>query len=425
MTPERTRPRHVIPLILLFLIPLSGCDTLLGPGDDGDGDAPPQITELPRELSPGEIGVLRASNRFGLDLLATILDDAPEETHFLSPLSAHLALGMTMNGADGETFEAMRHALRFGDLTEEEINTSYETLIELLDDLDPAVSFQLANAIWYREGLTPREGFVTRVEDHFGAAVRGLDFGDPGAPGVINDWVAEATNDRIDEIAPDPMPANAVAFLLNAIHFEADWTLQFDPDDTHDAPFHLADGGTETIRLMEQRENFPFHQADSYRAVELPYGGQAYAMTVVVPRGDHTLSEVLTHLAGGGWDELVAGLSEVELRVLLPRFELEWERTLNDDLTAMGMGIAFNPGAQFTRMFEDSAPWIDEVRQKSFVRVDEEGTEAAAVTSVGMVDSAPPEVRADRPFIFAIRERLSGATLFLGAVVEAPPEPSD
>jgi len=408
---------------LIVIGALVGCDTLLGPGDDSP---PAQITELPRALSAGELQLLQASNKFGLELLGTILDDVPDETHFISPLSAHLALGMTMNGADGATFDAMRQTLRFADLSEKEINASYETLIELLDELDPAVSFQLANSIWYREGLTPREGFVSRVQDHFGATVRGLDFGDPGARGVINDWVAKATNDRIDEIAPDPMPGNAVAFLLNAIHFEADWTRQFDPDDTHDAPFHLQDGSTETVRMMGQRESFPFRHGESYLAVELPYGGQAYAMTIVVPRGDHTLREVVAHLAESGWEELVTGLSEVDLQVLLPRFELEWERKLNGDLTAMGMGIAFESGAaDFTRMFEDSAPWIDAVRQKSFVRVDEEGTEAAAVTSVDMVDSAPPEVRADRPFLFAIRERLSGTTLFLGAVVEAPSEPSD
>lgn len=360
----------------------------------------------------------------GFELLEEILATAPDQTHFLSPISASMALGMALNGADGETFTAMRETLGFGELSENAINTSYRTLLDLLGDLDPAVSLTLANGIWHRDDLVPRAPFVERVGEDFQATVEGLDFGSPNAADVINGWVESATQGRIDDLVASPIRPNLVAFLVNAVHFEGGWTHPFDPDRTTTQPFQLPGGPGASVELMDIRANLQHHQAASYAAVELPYGGHAYAMTVVVPAGDATPRSVLEDLAAGGWDALVDGLTERDVRVLLPRFELEWERTLNDHLAAMGMGIAFDGGADFTRMFENASPWIDEVKQKSFVRVDEEGTEAAAATKVGMVVSAPPQVRADRPFLFVIRERLTGTILFVGAVMEAPPVPS-
>lgn len=423
-TPPRVPRRSAfLATALLAVALLAGCDDIFGPGEP-EGP-PPEITDLPRALSAVEVDALRSSNAFGLDLLGEILTDAPTETHFLSPLSASMALGMALNGAGGATFDAMREALRFGDLDEAEINAAYQGLVELLAEVDPEVSFQLANAIWYREGLTPRADFVSRAEEHFGATVDGLDFSDPAAAEVINDWVEDATNGRIEDMVEPPIPGNVVAMLLNAIHFQGDWREPFDPERTEETPFHGPDGPTGTVQLMDLDAELRHRSAGSYDAVELPYGGGAFVMDVVVPRGDATVAGVLEALADGGWDELVATLGdrpERRVRVRLPRFELEWERTLNDDLSAMGMGGAFDAGADFSRMFEDSDPWIDKVRQKSFVRVDEEGTEAAAATQVVMVESAPPEIRADRPFLIVIRERLSGAVLFIGAVMEAPPD---
>ncbi|MEX2467534.1 MAG: serpin family protein, partial [Gemmatimonadota bacterium] len=417
--------RSVAPLVLsVFLgaLALTGCESIFGPGEP-DGP-PPEITQLPRPLTTGETEALGASNRFGFDLLQVILTDAPSETHFLSPLSASMALGMALNGADGGTRDAMRAALRFDGLGEEEINDAYLGLLTLLDGLDPRVWFQIANGVWYRDGLTPRQGFLDRVTEHFGAAVEGIDFTDPAAAELINAWVEDATGGRIEDMVAPPIPGNVVAMLLNAIHFKGDWREKFDAVQTTEAPFHGPDGPAGTVDLMEQDEDFRYHFTPSYAAVELPYGGGAFVMDVIVPAGDEIVAGVLGELADGGWAELtdaLAARSADRVHVLLPRFELEWERTLNDDLSEMGMGIAFGGGADFTRMFEDSNPYIDEVRQKSFVRVDEEGTEAAAATLVVMADSAPPEIRADRPFLFAIRERLSGTILFLGAVMEAPP----
>jgi len=207
---------------------------------------------------------------------------------------------------------------------------------------------------------------------------------------------------------------------MNAVYFKGAWTVPFDPRRTASAPFHLPDGSTAPVLLMHRDDTVAHHVTSRYAAVELPYSRGAYAMTVVVPQGEETVQDLLAGLGPDEWDDLTRSLEEGRALVGLPRFQVEWDGALNDVLSSMGMERAFHPGADFTRMFRDSSPWISEVRQKTFLRVDEVGTEAAAVTSVAMVQSAPPSIRADRPFLLVIRERFSGTILFLGVVVEAP-----
>lgn len=424
MNPSFVRPNSLRPLIslgalTLLLAALPACDSILGPGDRGP---PAAITELPRELSATELQLLSASSRFGFDLLGEVLEQHPEETHFLSPLSVAMVLAMIQNGADGETHEAIRETLRLDDVSESEINQAYGALIDLLGQVDPSVSFQLANGLWYRAGVVAlHDDYVARVEEHYGARAEGVDFSDPATADAINAWVREATNGRIDEMAPRPIPATWVAVVMNAIHFEADWTWQFDRDETRLEPFYLPDGESEMVPMMQQTGDFPSVRNDAFHAVELPYGGQAFAMTIIVPwGGEHTVASVLAQLAEGGWDDLTQSLVDGEIRVVMPRFELAWEGVLNDPLTAMGMGPAFEPGADWSRMFQGGSPELTEVFQKSYVRVDEEGTEAAAATRATFEVSGPDELRADRPFLFVIRERLSGAILFMGAYMEPP-----
>ena len=406
----------------LFVAVLPGCEFITGPGDDPS--PPVQITELPRDLTTAEVEAIHASNAFGFDLLGQVLDQEPGSTVFLSPFSASMALGMTLNGADRHTFDEMRTALRFGNLSEVEINASYRDLLELLTGLDPDVELAVGNSIWHRQELALRSSFRERVESHFGARVQGLDFSAPGAAGTINDWVRDATRNRIEEIVDDPIDPNVIAYLINAVYFNAGWRETFDPDLTRTESFHPVDGGPEPVQMMIRDDTLRYAQEESYQAVDLPYAGGAFAMTVVVPTEDSSIHRLIQEMDADRWNGITDRLATTRVQLWLPRFELEWEGVLNDPLAAMGMPGAFQPGADFSRMFEATDPWIDEVKQKSFVRVDEEGTEAAAVTSVSMATSMPPLVRADRPFLFAIRERLSGTILFVGAVLETPPAPS-
>lgn len=400
-------------IVALALLSLAACgDSPTEPGGSGE-----PITELPRVLTAAEQEVLQGANAFGLDLLGVLAADHRNENLFFSPLSASMALGMTLNGADGDTWTQMRDVLGFAGMEEEEINAAYATLLELLQGLDPAVTVEIANSVWYREGMGVDTGFLERVRTAFEAEVDGVDFGDPATVDRINDWVDEKTQGTIDRLV-DRLPSAIVMLLLNAVYFNGAWTDAFDPDETRSAPFTRGDGSQVTADFMSRsRAEVRLGSWEGHRVLELPYGGEAYAMTVVLPEEGTAPQDVAADLDPAAWAALTGALADAEADVVLPKFELEWTRSLNADLQALGMEDAFLPGAaDFTRMVPGGGVWVDQVLQKSFVRVDEAGTVAAAVTGVIVVDSAPPSFRADRPFLFAIRERLSGTLLFLGIV---------
>jgi serine protease inhibitor len=412
------RRPHLVALLAAALF-ATGCDDLIGPAEAQRIDA------LPRALSASEEKLIAAGNTFAVSLLREVHAAVPDSTVFLSPLSASMALGMTMNGGAGATLDQMRATLGFGSLPLAEVNASYEGLIELLRGLDPKVDFRLANALFHRNGFQMEQPFLDVARGPFGAEVRGLDFSQPAAAITINDWVKTATGGRIDRIVEPPIDALTVAFLMNAVYFKGDWANRFDAEDTRSAPFHRLDGSTRSIRLMSLSEDLPRRQGDGWVAAEVPYGGDAWRMTVAVPVAGNGLAAVLDDLDAILDPDAQWGTGPVDL--FLPRFELEWERQLNDDLKALGMVNAFDEGlADFTPMHRDARALqlhIKRVKQKTFLKVDEVGTEAAAVTSVEMTTTSAPitlTVRADRPFFIAIRERLSGTVLFAGLIVEAP-----
>jgi serine protease inhibitor len=408
----------VVAIATLLLV--SGC----GDGTTEPGGVEP-ITKLPRELSAAEQEVIQANNIFAFDLLAELNEEDPSSNLFISPLSASMALGMTLNGAVGTTFEAMRSTLGFGELDQTAINESYRDLIALLLNLDPSVSFGLGNSIWYRQGFPVEAAFLAATHDYFDAEVAALDFSDPASADVINDWVAEKTNDKIDEIVQAPIDPLIVMFLINAIYFNGTWTYEFDPAATEMAPFHRKDGSTGQVMMMVQEADLFYRGTELYQAVDLPYGGGAFAMTIVLPQQGVDLDMLVAELDAESWANMIADLEETGLRLFLPRFKLEYEKVLNAALKALGMEVAFDDrAADFSGIAPDAELYISQVKQKSFVEVDEEGTEAAAATvvvvTVESANSGPPELRVDRPFLFAIRERLSGTLLFVGKVVGLP-----
>jgi serpin B len=389
---------------------LLSCSDSTGPADPGP------ITELPRALSQAERDVLAGSNDFAFDLAAELLPEGPDENLFWSPLSASMLLGMVLNGTDGDTFDQIRAGLGFEGMTQAQINEGYRDLIDLLTTLDPSVTVELANSTWARMGYPILPDFQQRLTDFFSAEAREVDFGDPATLAAINGWVDEATHGRIEKIF-DQLPAGAVMVLLNAIYFQGDWTTQFDEDLTAPASFTRSDGSTVTADLMSMDDTFLFGRYGGVAVVDLPYGGEAFSMTLAVPDAGLDVTEVVAGLTPEIWRGWIEGLAETRVAVGLPRFELEWKAELNDPLKALGMTDAFDAGlADFSRLVEGGGPWLSLVKQKAFVKVDEKGTEAAAVTGGVVVDSAPPQVRADRPFLFVLRERLTGTILFMGVV---------
>lgn len=410
MTRSFLRMRRALPTLALLI---AACGD---PSGLGDGAEP--ITELPRALTSAELAVIEDANGFGFDLMRNVLERDVRPNVVLSPFSASMALGMTLNGAAGQTFDEMRATLGFDGLDQEEINAAYRGLMDLLGDLDPDARFEIANSVWAHMGFPFHASFTEAVQAAFDAVTHTRDFSDPATVDEINAWVEENTGGLIDEIVQQ-LDANLVMLLLNAIYFEAEWTTSFDPEDTRAAAFRRADGTEVQVDMMSLTNvELPLGDGPGYQAVELPYGGGAFTMLVLVPYADTPIVDVLADMDAAAWVALVDGLTETTVdQVSIPKLELDYDAFLNDALRAMGMDGAFRPGADFTRLSpEGNRLCIGFVRQKTFIEVDEAGTRAAAVTGVGIVETSFLGVIADRPYAFAIRERLSGTVLFLGMV---------
>jgi len=382
------------------------------------------ITHLPRDLTAGERQLVSSDNRFAFALFRAIAQrESADSNLFVSPLSVGMALGMTVNGAMGATRDSMLHALQLDGLAMDAVNRGYRGVLDLLRGLDPAVALTVANAIWYRNTIQPGQAFLDDVRTWFDAEAQGLDFASPAAPQTINDWVNARTLGKIPTIV-DEIPDSVIMYLVNAIYFKGSWTQRFDPALTRDAPFHLRDGTTATTRTMEHRDAAParIFAGDGVTVVDLPYGGRAYAMTIVLPQSAAGIDTLVAGLTEGRWDGWIAGLDSSDVIVTMPKFTLTFAREMTPFLRALGMGIAFCDGgaADFTRLYPPGGACITRVKHKTFVDVYEEGTEAAGATSVEIgvtsVRGGPVRVVVDRPFVVAIRERLTGTILFLGRV---------
>jgi serine protease inhibitor len=378
------------------------------------------LSALPRALSVSETKIVAASNEFAFDLFRTGNLAQHKTNVFISPLSASMALGMTANGANGATYDEMRTALRLGGATREDVNGGYQSLIALLEGLDPGTQFSIANSIWYEQTFPFNASFLDESKQYFDAQVQALDFRNPSAVTTINSWVSDQTNHKIPSIL-DSIDSAEVMFLVNAIYFKGIWQKQFDKSKTVDAAFHAADGTTTTVPMMARGSGVQSAFTPEYWAVDLPYGNSAFTMTVVLPNQNTDVDTFAESFDQAKWNTLVSSFHDSEVEVFLPRFRMEWKRALNEDLETLGMRLAFY-AADFTRMSPlGNQLVITRVMQKTFVDVDEEGTVAAAATMVGIgLTSAPAAFRADHPFMVVIRERFSGTILFIGKIAKLP-----
>jgi serpin B len=325
---------------------------------------------------------------------------------------------MTYNGSATTTREAMEATLKLEGLTEEEINDGYKSIIDQLLDLDPRVIMQIANSIWYREGFQVEEEFINTNKEHFYAVVRSLDFSQPDAVDIINQWVSDHTNELIEEII-DMIPAEAVMYLINAIYFKGTWTYEFDPEDTRPELFYPASGASFQAAAMYQETKLNYFSNNLFQLVELPYGDQKYSMLVFLPSGEHSCSDILAELNNDNWNNWTNNLAETNIYLQLPKFKFETFKLLNEPLSRMGMEIAFTGSADFTRINQAGNLFISRVLHKTYIDVNEEGTEAAAVTAVEISltsagGSHLTHFIADKPFLFVIRENSTGSILFMG-----------
>ena len=404
-------------LSFILIVALAACG---GNNPTTPTGATPALTALPRDLTSAERNVLGASNAFSFALWKRVNLAQKDSNVFVSPLSASFSLGMAMTGTANQTFDDMRAALQFGTASLADIDAGYKSLIALLTSLDKTVTMEIANSIWYRNTFPFNQSFLDDGTNYFGATIKPLDFANVDASlSAINGWVNTQTKGKIPTIIDKIEPEN-VMFLINAIYFKGSWRERFNPALTQDGTFHAV-GGDQTVRLMSRHAKMLYAETATYQAVDLPYGDSAFTMTVVLPKTGTTVESLAASLDAASWQTLTSSLHTGDIDLFLPKVRMSWTRGLIPDLKGLGMLVPFADGADFTRMSTRGRElYISSVRQKTFVDINEEGTEAAAVTSTGIsLTSAPitTVMRVDRPFVFVIRERLSGTVLFMGKVV--------
>jgi serpin B len=381
----------------------------------------PQGPEPERPLTVQEQDVAKANTAFGLNLLREVHASEPAGNLLLSPLSVSMALGMTLNGAATSTFDAMRQTLAFAGQSQSEINTAYNGLLRQLRARDPKIEIGIANSIWYDAGFSVLPTFSDTVRHYFDAEVRQLDFASSASPSVINNWVSQKTNGRIKELI-DQINPEEVMFLVNAVYFKGPWTQTFAEQATSARPFRRPDGSTVSVPTMSNDGSYYSTKNNEVQAVELLYGDSAFSMVLVAPAQGTSLAPVTALLEPAKWSALMSALQPGRIILSMPKFKFTYEKALKDALSALGMGVAFDPARADLSRIANVRPenlYISRVQHKTYIDVHEKGTEAAGATSVGIgVTSMPPELRFDGPFIFAIRERSTGTLLFVGRVVD-------
>ena len=426
-----------------------------GDGENGNGNGVEPVegkSDLPpeQELDPetdledtDALAELVAGNTaFASDVYRRILGDAEGENFVVSPHSITAALAMTRAGARGETADALDDAMRYT-LEGDALHSSFADLraeTEARNDveLDDEEEFVLrvVNAVWGQEGYPFRGDYLDTLERHYGAGLREVDYRNDheGARNEINDWVADQTEDKIEELLPQGSLDPLVRLVLtNAVYLNATWAMPFPEEATESAEFELLDGTTKDVQMMRNSGSFPYAEVDGHQAVELPYVGGDLSMVVVVPAENVALVDFERSLDAPRLVEFVDALESREGTVRMPRFGFESGFALRDVLSELGAEVAFDPtNADFGGIADLEQTgrnlYIYNVYHDTFIEVDEEGTEAAAATGVVIGEESAPanpfEMVVDRPFVFFIRDRRTGTVLFLGRVVE-PEDPSE
>ena len=378
---------------------------------------------LQQPNTPVDSKLVDANTKFGFKLFQEVLKQDSKRNVFVSPTSIAIALSMTYNGASGETQQAMANALELQGMSLDNINQANNTLKASLENADPAVQMSIANSLWARQGISFNPEFIKQNQQFYGAKLTELDFATPDSSNIINNWVKENTRGKIDNIVGQLKPDD-VLFLINAIYFKGNWTKKFDKSQTTERPFNLSNGSQKQHPMMSQSGKYRYYENETFQAVSLPYGKGRMSLYVFLPSKTTNLNTFQQQLKSENWQQWMNQFRLRQGSVELPRFKFDYDIKLNNALKALGMETAFSNQANFSNMTSASVA-INEVKHKTFVEVNEEGTEAAAATSVGMVLTSarmpaeePFQMVVDRPFFCAIRDNQTGTILFMGSIKE-------
>jgi len=387
--------------VLVFLvIKLNGVDT-------GDTNEPDEVETM--------------SGDFDTDLFKASFSASKNKNVVVSPFSVKMALSMAAQGANGKTLEEMNKVIGLDE-------TSNEYFRRLIEDAakDGDITLNIANSVWLRQGLKFNQEYLDILNQYYMAQASTLDFGNPSSKDTINRWVSEKTNGKIEEIVDEIKPLD-IAFLINAIYFNANWSTPFEEGYTSKKDFTLLDGSKVKADLMSKTAYLLYQENNEFQAVELPYGeDERYVMRVYLPKEDVKFEKFVNSIDKEILQQWGENFSSMKGVLELPKFKTEYSSSMKDILISMGIKEAFNPNsADFSKMVtvEGENVYISKVMHKTYIDVNEKGTEAAAATSVGMSATSGPqpeemfEMIVDRPFVFTIDDKESGETLFIGAII--------
>ncbi|SMO46448.1 serpin B [Saccharicrinis carchari] len=389
---------------------------------DKNNHTPENNPYKPIALDLKSASLVESSNTFGANLFKEILEDEGENENILiSPLSIFQALSMTRNGANGLTRDEMTAVLAFDESQDDDLNVYQKKLMDALKKADNKLTLDIANSIWYRNDETVELPFIQVNQDYFNAEVSALDFSDAeGAKRTINNWVDKQTKGKIPEIV-DEVTQDHVMFLINAIYFYGHWQNEFDTKDTQKAPFYPEAGNEVTVDMMHQETDLGYAANALFTMVEIPYGNGHFNMVALMPNKGKKVKDIVHALNNENWAAWMESLSKQPIVLGFPKFKFEGDYKLKEPLISMGMPLAFSDWADFTGILSKGGIMISKVKHKTFIEVDEKGTEAAAVTSVevGYTSVGPQKLHftANKPFVFAITEKDTNTILFLGKLM--------
>lgn len=370
------------------------------------------------EFTLKSLELIEQTDAFGWELFKTMNGEADAGKNLvISPLSITQCFGMAINGATGENLEEMLDV--FGHDNTTGMNEAYKNIRGALSTVDPKVTLGIANSAWFKQDFAIKAPFFEALSQFYQAEITGLNFSDKaGSKKAMNDWVNIHTKGKIPTII-DQITDGNILFLINAVYFYGNWANKFDVAKTTDATFQLSDGSSVQVKMMEREWDYEIAYGENFTALRAPYTNGSFAMTILLPDEGIAANDVINGLNTEVWNQIRATQPTRKMKFFLPRFKTACSYDLIPSLQSLGMNRAFSDNTGFHNIAE--APIIiTEVKHKTFIEVDEKGTEAAAVTSIGFdLTSMPPqatEFRVDRPFVFVISEKASGAVLFAGKI---------
>jgi serine protease inhibitor len=371
-------------------------------------------------LTTSQKSLISSQNSFSVDIFKNVLESsAGTENIIISPLSISTALSMTLNGANSETRDSMLKALRMNGLSPETINNSYKDLTPALLNVDKRVLITVANSVWTEKNFVVKKPFTDILSQYYGTEEKSFDITDPLVPKQVNSWIENKTNGLIKNML-DQLDQNTVMLLINAIYFKGKWNSQFDKENTSAGQFYKNGGISEQVPFMKQTSDFKIYAGNGFTLAEFPYGQGNFVMDVLLPTDRDGLSKLIPMISTNSLNNWLDLMTERKTEVSFPKFKYGYKKELKDILSNMGMGIAFSDNADFSNI--DLALKISIVLHQAFIETNEEGTEAAAATIVGIIATSAPSgpfvFNMDHPFLYIIREKTTNTVLFMGRVVD-------